>query len=167
MNTLINLFKIYLGFFVENTVFSSLIYGIIFNIPIAIYYSITSYLNILFWARLKSFICSISFLETLRPQTTLFIESKFGDVLFKLGKYGMPSFHSIYSGYMFMFWTYYLLKKKESKIKILNLFLLYILVVFSRIYFNVHTLGQVIVGSFLGFLSGKISFYIYNRFFIN
>ena len=166
MNTLINLFKIYLGFFVENTVFSSLIYGLIFNLPIAIYYSITSYLNILFWARLKSFICSISFLETLRPQTTLFIETKFGDVLFKLGKYGMPSFHSNIQATCLCF-GHIILKKKESKIKILNLFLLYILVVFSRIYFNVHTLGQVIVGSFLGFLSGKISFYIYNRFFIN
>ena len=122
-------------------------------------------LNILFWARLKSFICNISFLEILRPQSTLFIESKFGDVLFKLGKYGMPSFHSIYSGYMFMFWTQYFLntKKKKSKIKIFNLFLLYILVVSSRIYFNVHTLGQVLVGSILGFLSGKISFYVYSK----
>lgn len=158
MNTLINLFKIYLGFFVENTVFSSIIYGIIFNIPVAIYFGITSYLNVLLWVYLKN-ILKFDFLglTNLRPSTNLIIDCKIATVAYKFSKYGMPSLHSIYTGYTLGFWYFH--QKKNFNY---GLFSLYLLVVCSRLYFNVHTLGQVIVGSIIGFICGYISHIFYN-----
>jgi len=157
MNTLINLFKIYLGFFVENTVFSSIIYGIIFQIPIAIYFGITSYLNVLLWVYLKNLL-KFDFLglTNLRPNTNLKIDCKIATVIYKFSKYGMPSLHSIYTGYTLAFW--YLYGNKQINY---SLFGLYLLVIGSRLYFNVHTLGQVFVGSLIGFICGLISFYFF------
>ena len=158
MNTLINLFKIYLGFFVENTVFSSIIYGLVFQIPISIYFGITSYLNLLLWVYLKN-ILKFDFLglTNLRPNTNLIIDSKIATVTYKFSKYGMPSLHSIYTGYMLAFWFY------NNKKTINNYYLigLYLLVIGSRLYFNVHTLGQVMVGSLIGFICGYISYNLY------
>ena len=161
MNTLINLFKIYLGFFVENTVFSTLIYGLIFNLPILIYFSISSYLNILLWVYLKNILnFDLIQLTPLRPSTELVIDSKIATVIYKFSKFGMPSLHSIYTGYTIAFWYLYI---KKFKIKSNNYYLLslFILVIGSRIYFNVHTLGQVFIGSLIGILTGYLSFYLY------
>jgi len=157
MNTLINLLKIYLGFFVENTVFSSIIYGLIFKIPQAIYFGITSYLNVLLWVYLKN-VLKFDFLglTNLRPCTNLVIDCKIAKVIYKFSQYGMPSLHSIYTGYTLSFWYFH--GNREINYP---LFGLYSLVVSSRLYFNVHTLGQVIVGSILGFICGWISFYFY------
>jgi membrane-associated phospholipid phosphatase len=157
---MLTLFKIYLGFFVENTIFSSIIYGLVFSFPLAIYFGITSYLNILFWAKMKSFICKVSILETLRPQSSLLIETQFANVLFKLGKYGMPSFHSIYAGFSAAFWLMYF-KNRATIYQKYIIIIFYLLVAGSRIYFNVHTLGQVFIGSILGFISGYIIFNLY------
>jgi len=161
MNTLINLFKIYLGFFVENTFFSTLIYGLIFNCPILIYFSLSSYLNILLWVYLKKII-NFNFLKltSLRPSTELIIDSKIATVIYKFSKFGMPSLHSIYTGYTIAFWYLYI-KNFKMKSNIHYLLLLFIIVTGSRIYFNVHTFGQVIIGSLIGILSGYLSFYLY------
>lgn len=160
MNTLINLLKIYLGFFVENTVFSSIIYGLVFNIPIAVYFGITSYLNLLMWVYLKGILdFNFTGFTNLRPNTNLIIDTKIATVIYKFSKYGMPSLHSIYTGYCVAFW--YLYKKDNNIVKNNYLSYLYILVVMSRLYFNVHTFGQVLVGSLIGFLFGTLSYMFY------
>ena len=166
MYTLITLFKIYLGFFVENIIFSSLLYGIIFRFPLAILFSIMSYLNILLWVYLKPYVSNyinnkISFLSIFRPISYLSIETSFCQAIFTFSEYGMPSLHSVFSAYTAIFWSLYMyrIKKEKSYYNILALFLLYLLVVGSRIYFQVHTLGQVLVGTIIGLITGYISYY--------
>jgi membrane-associated phospholipid phosphatase len=79
--------------------------------------------------------------------------------------YGMPSGHSIIAILTATFWTIYILNNSKNNLfKILSILILNsfcVLVCFSRIYLNCHTIQQVIIGAIIGFIFGKISYKYY------
>lgn len=155
----------------------TLLYGVILQKPILLYFGIVSIIvnfishSLKFTSKLIYNFFNINNLLLLgtgeRPKGAIncgcFIDEKNPMKLCK--SYGMPSGHSIIAILTATFWTMYILNnKKNNLLKVISLIILInfcILVCISRIYLNCHTIQQVIIGVIIGNIFGKISYEYY------
>ena len=89
----------------------------------------------------------------------------------KSTSFGMPSGHSQMAALVATYWSLYFYNEhydnpSDSIIPILLIVFISLLVLWSRIYFKCHTLGQVSLGTILGIILGYFSYYLGNQYLV-
>ena len=160
---------------------TSIIYGIIFNFNIGIFFGIYSYICDLishnFKIASKKIYGKKERLPILglgrRPNGAkycgLFIDEN--NLEGKSTSFGMPSGHAMMSILTMVFWLSYFYNKNEKNIRTYISMILIIIITlsicYSRIILNCHTIQQVIVGGLFGILFGLIGYHFYSTIFID
>lgn len=155
---------------------SALIFGIIFQKPILLYYGVYSYSCDLINHLIKKFFKNIIYKKNdkipilglgKRPQgakyCSIFInEDNLSGVS---NTFGMPSGHSNTAMLNFVFWTLYIINNFELNIysisSICILFFISLNIMISRIIFKCHTPQQVILGGIIGIILGFIGYQLF------
>ncbi|KAK8808434.1 hypothetical protein WA158_008335 [Blastocystis sp. Blastoise] len=86
---------------------------------------------------------------------------------------GMPSDHMQFMCFFAVYMTFFLLKRCKfihrwmQYVAVLFIYVLTIIIFFSRLYLGEHFLDQLIVGSILGLINGSIWYYLNYHYFVH
>ena len=154
----------------------SILIGIIFRQPVALFYGLFSYFGDICNHFLKIFFKNVVYKNTdylpilgygKRPDGAkycgIFIDEN--NLKGLSTSFGMPSGHSHFATLTAMFWSLYLIKEYNlnlyTYISIGLICIMSLSVMISRYYLGCHTPQQIIFGGLLGLVTGYLGYYLY------